>query len=161
VIDIEGLRYVRLGTQDLPAAIDYAQRILGLELVEKSGVHAAFRSDFRDRTLIYALGDPAEQSVAFEVRGVDVLERAVAQLEQHGYAVTRGSERDAEQRRVRAFATFKDNSGNSIELVARPLATGWRYFASRDAGVTGLERLRYARATAPTRRCGPRSSTAA
>jgi 2,3-dihydroxy-p-cumate/2,3-dihydroxybenzoate 3,4-dioxygenase len=139
VIEIEGLRYVRLGTQDLPAAIDYAQRILGLELVEKSGVHAAFRSDFRDRTLIYALGDPAEQSVAFEVRGIDVLERAVTQLQQNGYAVTRGSERDAEQRKVRTFAAFNDNSGNSIELVVRPLATGWRYFAARDAGVTGLE----------------------
>lgn len=139
LIEIEGLRYVRLGTRDLPAAIDFGQRILGLQLIEKSGEHAAFRSDFRDRTLVYVLGEPAEQSVAFEVRGVDVLDRAVSQLQQNGYAVARGNERDAEQRKVRAFATFRDHSGNAFDLVVRPLATGWRYFASRDAGVTGLE----------------------
>ncbi len=139
MIEIEGLRYVRLGTRDIPAAIDFAQRILGLQLIEKSGDHAAFRSDFRDRTLVYALGDPAEQSVAFEVRGVDALDRAVSLLQQNGYAVTRGSERDAAQRKVRAFATFRDTSGNAFELVVRPLATGWRYFAARDAGVTGFE----------------------
>jgi 2,3-dihydroxy-p-cumate/2,3-dihydroxybenzoate 3,4-dioxygenase len=139
VIEIEQLRYVRLGTRDLPAAIDFAQRILGLELVEKSSEHAAFRSDFRDRTLVYVLGDPAEQSVAFEVRTPDVLDRAVAMLEENGYTVTRGNAREAEQRKVRAFARFRDTSGNTFELVVRPLATGWRYFAARDAGVTGLE----------------------
>jgi 2,3-dihydroxy-p-cumate/2,3-dihydroxybenzoate 3,4-dioxygenase len=139
VIGIEGLRYIRLGTRDLPAAIDFAQRILGLETIEKSAEHAAFRSDFRDRTLVYVLGDPSEQSVAFEVRTLDVLARAVAMLEANGYAVSRGNARDAEQRKVRAFASFRDNSGNACELVVRPLATGWRYFAARDAGVTGLE----------------------
>jgi hypothetical protein len=29
-------------------------------------------------------------------------------------------------------------SGNRIELVVRPLNSGWRYFPSRDAGITGL-----------------------
>src|SRR5205823_2836593 len=31
-----------------------------------------------------------------------------------------------------------DFSGNRIELVVRPLNSGWRYFPSRDAGVRGL-----------------------
>ena len=33
---------------------------------------------------------------------------------------------------------FTDFSGNRIELVVRPLNSGWRYFPSRDAGVRGL-----------------------
>jgi 2,3-dihydroxy-p-cumate/2,3-dihydroxybenzoate 3,4-dioxygenase len=33
---------------------------------------------------------------------------------------------------------FLDFSGNRIELVVRPLNSGWRYFPSRDAGVKGL-----------------------
>ena len=33
---------------------------------------------------------------------------------------------------------FEDFSGNRIELVVRPLNSGWRYFPSRDAGIRGL-----------------------
>ena len=63
VIEVEQLRYVRLGTRNLPAAIDFAQRILGLQLIEKTDEQATFRSDFRDHTLVYEAGDPAQQSV--------------------------------------------------------------------------------------------------
>ena len=53
MIAIEQLRYVRLGTRDLAAAAHFAQRILGLELVEQDDTQAAFRSDFRDHTLVF------------------------------------------------------------------------------------------------------------
>jgi 2,3-dihydroxy-p-cumate/2,3-dihydroxybenzoate 3,4-dioxygenase len=36
------------------------------------------------------------------------------------------------------MAWFADFSGNLIELVVRPLNSGWRYFPSRDAGIVGL-----------------------
>jgi 2,3-dihydroxy-p-cumate/2,3-dihydroxybenzoate 3,4-dioxygenase len=139
MIDIEQLRYVRLGTRDLPAAIDFARRILGLELVEKTEQQAAFRSDFRDHTLVYAAGEPGLQALAFEVRSIAVLDAAQQLLEQNGYHVTRGDAAGAQQRKVKAFASFQDRGGNTIELVVRPLQSGWRYFPSRDAGITGLE----------------------
>lgn len=138
MIEIEQLRYIRLATRDLPAAVDFAQRILGLQLIEKTDEQAAFRSDFRDHTLVYCKGDPAEQAVAFELRTTEALERAAALLAQNGYAVARGDAPAALRRKVKAFASFKDNSGNSIELVVRPQTFGWRYFPARDAGVTGL-----------------------
>ena len=78
---IDQLRYVRLGTRNLPAATNFAQRILGLQLVEQS---------------------------------------------------------DCAHRKVRALASFRDPGGNTFELVLRPLNSGWRYFPSRDAGITGL-----------------------
>ena len=57
MIEIEQLRYVRLGTRNLPAAVDFAQRILGLQLIERNDEQATFRSDFRDHTLVYEVGD--------------------------------------------------------------------------------------------------------
>ena len=47
MIEIEQLRYVRLGTHNLPVAVDFAQRILGLQLIERTEEQATFRSDFR------------------------------------------------------------------------------------------------------------------
>jgi 2,3-dihydroxy-p-cumate/2,3-dihydroxybenzoate 3,4-dioxygenase len=139
MIEIEQLRYVRLGTRNLPAAIDFAQRILGLQLIDKSDDQASFRSDFRDHTLVYVKGDPADQAIAFEVRTPETLERAAVALEGAGLAVTRGDAGSAAARKVRQFISFRDHSGNTVELVVRPLNTGWRYFPSRDAGVTGLD----------------------
>lgn len=139
MIAIEQLRYVRLGTRDLGGAVDFAQRILGLQLVEKTDAQASFRSDSRDHTLVYVLGDPAEQAVGFEVRSLRVLDEAIELLAEKGYAVVRGTEAEAALRKVKSFVAFRDASGNRIELVVRPLQSGWRYFASRDAGITGLE----------------------
>ena len=135
---VEQLRYVRLGTRDLAHAINFARRILGLQLVEEGDGAASFRSDFRDHTLVYFDGDPAEQAVGFEVYGEAGLAAAVTALSDHGIAAVRGDAAACAKRKVRAMASFHDPAGNVIELVVRPLNSGWRYFASRDAGVTGL-----------------------
>lgn len=62
MISLEQLRPVALGTRDLPAAIDFAQRILGLQLIERSEHQAFFRSDDRDHTLVYFVGEPSDQT---------------------------------------------------------------------------------------------------
>jgi 2,3-dihydroxy-p-cumate/2,3-dihydroxybenzoate 3,4-dioxygenase len=139
VIAIEQLRYVRLGTSDLVAATHFAQRILGLELVEQDDDQAAFRSDFRDHTLVFTKDLRAGHAVGFEVRDIEALERAADVLAQNGYEVAAGSPAEAAQRKVKTFLSFNDGSGVTVDLVVRPLHSGWRYFPSRDAGVTGLE----------------------
>ena len=45
MINLQDIRYVRLGTRDLEGAIDYATKILGLQLVGREGKSAYFRSD--------------------------------------------------------------------------------------------------------------------
>ena len=115
-----------------------AQRILGLQLIEKSDEQATFRSDFRDHTLVYEVGDPAQQSVGLEVRTQDVLDRAVAVLAANGITATAANADALARRKARAMASFRDRSGNTFELVVRPETSGWRYFPSRDAGITGL-----------------------
>ncbi|MCK9916096.1 VOC family protein [Microbacteriaceae bacterium K1510] len=139
MIAIEQLRYVRLGTPDLAAATDFAQRILGLQIVDKTPDQVFFRSDYRDHTLVYARADKPSCTVALEVRDVETLDAAEKALGAGGYKATRGSAEEAERRKVKHFLSFADRSGNVFELVVRPLQSGWRYFAPRDAGILGLE----------------------
>jgi 2,3-dihydroxy-p-cumate/2,3-dihydroxybenzoate 3,4-dioxygenase len=53
--------------------------------------------------------------------------------------ITPGTPEGAARRKVKSFLSFTDASGVTIDLVVRPLHSGWRYFPSRDAGITGLE----------------------
>jgi 2,3-dihydroxy-p-cumate/2,3-dihydroxybenzoate 3,4-dioxygenase len=139
MIEIEQLRYVRLGTRNLASAIDFAQRILGLQLIDKTDEQATFRSDFRDHTLVYEIGDPSRQAVGLEVRTQAALDATVAALEAKGISVAMGDAAALKRRKARAMGSFCDRSGNTFELVVRPETSGWRYFPARDAGVTGLE----------------------
>ena len=88
MIAVEQLRYVRLGTRDLVAAANFAQRILGLELVEQDDAQAAFRSDFRDHTLVFTRDPRAGHTIGFEVRDTEALERAADALAQNGYEIS-------------------------------------------------------------------------
>jgi 2,3-dihydroxy-p-cumate/2,3-dihydroxybenzoate 3,4-dioxygenase len=135
---LEQLRYVRLVENDLGRAADFARRVLGLEPIDRSPELATFRSDFRDYTLAFMTGEHAVQSVGLEVRYSSDLDAALEKLRQLGLSAGRGSAEDCALRKVKDMAWFTDFSGNRIELVVRPLNSGWRYFPSRDAGIRGL-----------------------
>lgn len=138
MIAIEQLRYVRLGTPDLTAAVDFAQRAVGLELVEKTETQASFKSDFRDHTLVFHNGDASEHVVAFEIRHSAMLDDAAEALATLDMELRRGTIAEIAARKVKDFGWFRDASGNRIELVVRPLNSGWRYHGARDAGITEL-----------------------
>jgi 2,3-dihydroxy-p-cumate/2,3-dihydroxybenzoate 3,4-dioxygenase len=138
VVALEQLRYVRLVADDLGRAADFAQRMLGLEPIDRTEDLATFRSDFRDHTLVFARGDHAVQSVGLEVRYSTDLDAAVEGLRRLGISAGRGSAEDCALRKVKDMISFADFSGNRIELVVRPLNSGLRYFPSRDAGMRGL-----------------------
>jgi 2,3-dihydroxy-p-cumate/2,3-dihydroxybenzoate 3,4-dioxygenase len=138
LVVLEQLRYVRLVADDLGRAADFAQRILGLEPIDRTQELATFRSDFRDYTLAFATGEHAAQSVGLEVRYSNDLDAALAGLRRLGLSAARGSAEDCALRKIKDMVWFVDFSGNRVELVVRPLNSGWRYFPSRDAGVRGL-----------------------
>jgi 2,3-dihydroxy-p-cumate/2,3-dihydroxybenzoate 3,4-dioxygenase len=139
MIAIDQLRYVRLGTRDLSAAVDFAGRVLGLQLVNRSKSTAYFRSDTRDHTLVFFLGESTESAVGFEIHGQAQFDAAITELSQHGIEAAIGTEQTCASRNVRALASFRDPDGNMIELVLRPLHSGWRHFPARDAGIVGLQ----------------------
>jgi 2,3-dihydroxy-p-cumate/2,3-dihydroxybenzoate 3,4-dioxygenase len=141
MIELKDIRYVRLGTRNVEAAAEYAQKILGLEPVRKEQGACYFRSDNRDHTLVYFEGDPRDNTIAFELANPGELEAAATALSDAGYRVESGSREACEQRCVETFVNFKDPTGNSIDLVLRPHHSGRRYFPSRDAGITGFSHV--------------------
>ena len=141
MIHLHDIRYVRLGTDELDAATKYATHVLGLQVVRREGPSIYFRSDGRDYTLVYYEGDPAQHVAGFEVTSTDHLDAAGAELETLKLPVRRGSKAECESRYVEDFIAFRDPSGNAIELALRPMQSGWRYFPSRDAGITGFSHI--------------------
>ena len=141
MINLHDIRYVRLNTRDVGAATEYAQRILGLEVARRERKSVYFKSDQRDHTLVYTEGDPAVQIAGFDVTSRDELDAAAATIESHKLEVRRGSRTECEQRYVDDFISFRDPSGNLIELVYRPLHSGKRYHGERDAGITGFSHI--------------------
>lgn len=141
MIDLQDVTYARIGTRDLPAAIDFATRIVGLELVREENQSAYFRSDNRDHTLCYFEGDPSDHTLAFKVSSEDELRKATEELRSSSFEVHQGTAEECEQRFVHSFLRFHDLTGNKIELVWRPYMSGKRYFPSRDAGITGFNHV--------------------
>jgi 2,3-dihydroxy-p-cumate/2,3-dihydroxybenzoate 3,4-dioxygenase len=141
MIQLKDVSYVRLGSPDLESAESFATTCLGLQIAERGGKALYFRSDERGHTLCYSEGDPRNQAVGFEVEDEASLENAASTLESLGHAVHAGTTQEAEQRKVKAFIGFRDPTGNHVELVLRPERSGQRYFASRDAGITGFSHI--------------------
>lgn len=138
MIELQDIRYVRVGASNLEASLRFAQEVIGLELVGRAPHMAWLRGDDRDHNLCFTAGDPREFSVGFEVRSDAALEAAAEDLRRRGLEVHRGTGQECADRRVGAFISFNDPSGNNIDLVVRPHHSGRRYFPSRDAGITAF-----------------------
>lgn len=141
MIKLHDIRYVRLGTTDLEGSSKFVTDIVGLDIARREHKATYFKSDQRDHTLVYFDGDPADHTVGFELSRSTDLDAAAAELEQKGYQVHWGTKEECEQRAVRAFINFKDPTGNSIDIVARPYDSGVRYHGTRDAGITGFNHV--------------------
>src|SRR4029077_14275332 len=112
MVELEQLRYVRLIASNLSSAADYAQRVLGLEPIDKSEGIATFRSDFRDHTLAFVTGDHAMPSVGLEVRYAADLDGALEGLRGLGISGGRGTAEECALRKVKDMVWFIDFSGN-------------------------------------------------
>jgi len=141
VAHLHDIRYVRIGTEDLDESARFATEILGLQLVAGTGTSAYFRSDSRDHSLCYVKGRAGEHVVGFEMATSEDLDAAVALIERCELNIRRGREEERDQRRVRDLATFTDPTGNRIDLVLQPAASGERYFPSRDAGIESFSHV--------------------
>ncbi len=164
MINLQDIRYVRLGTADIEAAARYATSVLGLEAAGRSADAVYFRSDSRDHTLVYVQGDLRAHVTGFEVADVAALDAAAAEIEAQQLPVRHGTRDECELRRCEHFIHFNDPSGNGIDLVVRPHHSGRRYFPSRDAGITGFSHIGLRTLDAPrdeafwTRVCNARVS---
>ncbi|MDE2005917.1 MAG: VOC family protein [Rhodospirillales bacterium] len=148
MIQLHDIRYTRLGTPDLDAAIAFATGIVGLQLVAREGKAAYFRSDraavrgdTRDHTLVYVEGDPADQAIGLELKDPGDIDTLGAALEAEGRPVHRGTRAECDARRVRDFIASTDPSGNAVEFLARPYNSGTRFFPGRDIGIENFSHI--------------------
>ncbi len=136
MIPLIDIRYARLGTADVDKAVDFCTRIVGLELVRSEAGRAYLRGDARDHNIVYFKGDPGDNTLGFEVESESDFRAADDRLRAAGVKSERGTPDEAAERRALEVLRFADPSGNKIELVHRPFASGTRYFPSRDAGIS-------------------------
>lgn len=136
MIELIDVRYARLGTADLEAAVRFATEIIGLEIVRREGGRVYLRGDDRDHNIVYFEGDPADHVLGFELADEHGLEDAIAVLTAAGIPHRRGSDAECADRRVMDFVEFRDPTGNRFDLVVRPFHGTRRYFPTRDAGIT-------------------------
>lgn len=139
--DLHDIRYVRIGSEDLDESIRFATQMLGLELVGREAGAAYLRGDDRDHNVCYVKGRAAGHVLGFEMKDMASLDAAAAMFENAGVPVRHGTSDEREQRRVRGLVTIQDPTGNVIDLVARPAASGRRYYGTRDAGITSFSHV--------------------
>lgn len=134
------LRYLRLPTDDLDAASAFAVGVFGLQPGDRDEANARFRSDARNYALCYSKEDGA--AVALTVARAEDLDEAETRLAP--WSPRRLTAEECVSRQVKAGLAVAAPNGVVVELVWRPLTSGWRYHGPRDAGITGFQSVQLA-----------------
>lgn len=132
------LRYVRFGTQDADSSHQFLTEIVGLENAGKKDDSYYYRSDARAYSVNMVAG-VTKPAVAITVERREDLDALEKQLSAHKIASTFGNEAQCSERMVKAYLSCTAPNGILVEFVWRPMTSGWRYFPSRDAGVTEFQ----------------------
>jgi 2,3-dihydroxy-p-cumate/2,3-dihydroxybenzoate 3,4-dioxygenase len=142
MIELTDIAYVRSGVADLPAAVDFATRIVGLELAAETepGV-AHLRAVSRHHCLALVEGVSGVLASGFRVKDTDALAAAETHLERAGFTVRRGDKDESRSRRVAEFIGFDDPFGNRIELVSQQETITRPVAFARTAGITEFGHL--------------------
>lgn len=130
------LRYLRLpAPQGLDTARSFALDKLGLQLGDIASddvIH--FRSDARNYALAY-WSDATHPAVGLTVGRREDLDARAEALAPFG-TVEYLDDVACRKRQVKAGIAVMAPNGVAIEIVWRPLTSGWRYHGTRDAGIT-------------------------
>jgi 2,3-dihydroxybiphenyl 1,2-dioxygenase len=143
-MELKSLGYVGIGTRALDEWKDFATRLLGMQVVDKSRSALALRMDNRaQRLLVDQEIAEGTQLFGWEVENGAALQALAARVERAGVAVHHESTALADQRCVRELVSFHDPVGNRIEvfhgpgLAAAPFQPG-RTISGFRTGALGL-----------------------
>jgi len=116
-MSINALGYMEIKTNRLDEWVDFAPRILGLQLVEKSSQGLMFRMDDRKQRLIVSDGLEETSAVfGWEVDDSSALDALASRLEAISIRVKQLSTSQCQYRHFSSAIAFQDPAGN--ELVA-------------------------------------------
>lgn len=137
-VSYRDLRYLRVQVDDLDAATRFAAELFGLQPADRDETHAMFRSDARNYAICFSRADDGE-AVALTVAAAADLDAMAERLTAEGHAPRRLSAAEAEARQAKEVLAVTAPNGVTVEIVWRPMTSGWRYHGPRDAGITGLQ----------------------
>jgi len=137
------LRYLRVSVDDLDDAARFASDIFGLQAADRDDNHAMFRSDARNYSICFSTGGDGE-AVALTVAREEDLAAAKDRLESAGYAPAYLTADEAAVRQSKSVLAVTAPNGVTVELVWRPLHSGWRYHGPRDAGIVDFSSVQLA-----------------
>jgi 2,3-dihydroxy-p-cumate/2,3-dihydroxybenzoate 3,4-dioxygenase len=132
------LRYLRIEVDDLDAASRFAAEIFGLQAADRDDAHAMFRSDARNYAICFSSAGNGE-AVALTVAENADLDRLAERLSAAGHSPRRLDVSAATARQAKEVLAVAAPNGVTVEIVWRPMTSGWRYHGPRDAGITGLQ----------------------
>ena len=132
------LRYLRVEVDDLDAATRFAADLFGLQPADRNDTHAMFRSDARNYAICFSRARDGE-AVALTVADSADLDRLFYRLKAAGYSAGVLDAQAAEARQAKKVLAVSAPNGVTVEIVWRPMTSGWRYHGPRDAGITGLQ----------------------
>jgi len=119
------LGYLGLSVSDINAWEHFATHTLGLQVSERGDDGSLFlRTDeYHHRFLVHPTGKDDLAYIGWEVKDEDALRAMAEQLTACGLEVKKGTQAEAEARRVVDLLTFKDPSGIASEIFYGPLMT--------------------------------------
>ncbi|TKW65944.1 MAG: oxidoreductase [Paracoccus denitrificans] len=128
------LRYLRLRVHDLDQARRFAGEIFGLQPADQGEDFAMFRSDARNYSLCLTSGQ-LDDAVALSVARTEDLDEIEARLLSAGHEPQRLTDAQATARQSKSGLAVRAPNGVTVDVVWRPLTSGWRYHGPRDAGI--------------------------
>ena len=146
IVNFRDLRYVCVHVDDLSAACSFAADVFGLQLADHNHEQACFRSDARNVALRFSNHDTT-QIIALSVARAEELTLMEEQLKNAGYTPARLTEEEAAQHQVKAAIKVTAPNGVEVEIVWRPMTSGWPFYGAIDAGIDGLQSVSLATTT--------------
>ena len=132
------LRYLRVEVDDLNAATHFAAELFGLQPADRDDTHAMFRSDAHNYAICFSRAHDGE-AVALTVAYAADLVRLAQRLTAAGHSPRKLDASAAAARQAKEVLAVAAPNGVTVEIVWRPMTSGWRYHGPRDAGITGLQ----------------------
>jgi 2,3-dihydroxy-p-cumate/2,3-dihydroxybenzoate 3,4-dioxygenase len=132
------LRYLRVEVDDLDSATHFAADLFGLEPADRDDRHAMFRSDARNYSICFSREHDGE-AVALTVAHSADLDAIATRLAGAGYLSRWLNAGEAAARQAKDVLAVTAPNGITVEIVWRPMTSGWRYHGPRDAGIVELQ----------------------
>ena len=115
-MELQSLGYIGIRAKSVEDWLDYGEKFLGMQIVDRSRSTLTFRMDDR-RQRVVVCGDGSEGAAFFgwEVADAGALDALAAKLEARRVAVERMPRALSEERKVADSIRFCDPAGNRLE----------------------------------------------